>query len=385
MKKFPWLYSLCILSIVGGTAATAWAGKPPIKSLRKARGALRSSSKVTLKNVDVSALATAPELLVEPLAVRPLTTPLVRPNTRLPRPPEQLVASFIDPSCVKGGNDIVSGLRKLWRSQDFYGNHQLFPIFIRQYYSQNFGILSPHLQDLFTKIGSLQNRDLEMQVIKRMRYLAMNKESISAALSSTNTKLSGSTLRVRYLADIYQLTAENFREELLVLSVEKAMNPDPERDFPIRHVNSSSEVKIGKKMYPVYMHDVSLDHMANLYRFLLNGKAKHQFITAMFDPVVGSLILFNHNKTLWLRISFHEYSSPEKLHIHLNEIQTVRFTNTYGTEKTEKVNFNLLIPLQAPADFPKSQARETLYQLLVTNPVKFFQGDDHVTVKIMSL
>ncbi|MBR4592231.1 MAG: hypothetical protein IKO35_03390, partial [Elusimicrobiaceae bacterium] len=241
----------------------------------------------------------------------------------------------------------------------------------------------PHLQTLFNEVGALNDRRLEVRVIKRLQYLALNKINLIEKLfpESSYETLSSKTTRLRYLKNLNQLTAENFQEDQLVLSIEKQMSLNPKHDFPIRHVSGQAMVEVGNKYYPVYQHDISLNFMGNLYRFLLSGTKRHEPITVVFDSEGESLALFNKNKKLWLRITSHEYAVPNRLHVHLNELRTVEFINTYGVEKTEQVNLNLSIPLQAPAHLPKHQIKKYLYQLLIENPVKHFQGDAHATVE----
>lgn len=331
-----------------------------------------------------SRLASKIEYVVEHASNSPLT---VAPKgnsakTRLPRPPENLVSSLIEEDLTRQGNHILNTLHHIWRLQDRYGNHNLFSIFIRQYYSLNFGVVSPHLQTLFNKLGALENRDLELRVTKRLRYLAQNKDLLAQALLEDDiAKLPTKAFRVRYLTDIGQLSAENFREENLVLSIERRMSPNPDKDFPIRHVSGHALVPIHQDAYSVYGFNAPLDQITSLYRFLLNGKKKGQQMTVIFDEKGKSMAIFNHDKSLWLRISPHEYSSPQRLHIHLNELRPVTFTNTYGVEKQERVNFNLSVPLSVPEDLPSYGVQDFLYKKLIANPVKFFKGDDHVKVE----
>lgn len=269
----------------------------------------------------------------------------------------------------------------MWRLEERGTETSLFPIFIRQYYGQHFGVVSPHLQKLFHKIGSLQDHEIQTRIIKRLRYLVQNKHALALAALPTNTPtiLPAKLFRVRYLADINTLTAENFAEDMLVLSIERRMSPQPEKDLPLRHITGNSVVKIKNQLFPVYQFNAPLDTLPNLYRFLLNGKKKQPF-TVVFDEEGQSMALFNHDHTVWIRISPHEYSSPERLHIHVNELRDVSFTNSHGVETWERVNINLSVPIATPADLPKYKVQEFLYHKLIVNPVKFFKGDNLATI-----
>ena len=295
--------------------------------------------------------------------------------------PEKLVSRILGNYNPKSNDDILTALGHLWRLEERGAETSLFPIFIRQYYSQHFGVVSPHLQKLFHKVGTLQDQELQVRLSKRLRYLVQNKHTLALAAlpANTPTVLPAKLFRVRYLADINTLTAENFAEDMLVLSIERKMSPHPEKDLPLRHITGNSIIKIKNQLFPVYQFNAPIDTLPNLYRFLLNGKKKQPF-TVVFDEEGQSLALFNHDHTVWIRISPHEYSSPERLHIHVNELRDVSFTNTHGVETWERVNINLSIPLATPADLPKYKVQEFLYHKLIVNPVKFFKGDDLATI-----
>ncbi len=304
-----------------------------------------------------------------------------RAKKHLPRPPEQLITDILPDRSSTQAQDMLQSLDKLWALQDRHGNHNLSALFIQKYYSQHFGIVSQHLQKLFNKIASLNNRELERRVSKRIFYLAQNRDLLSlAALPQTTTTLSSKAFRLRYLSDIGALNETNFQESQLVLSIERKMSPDPQKDFPLRHVSGHAMITIGQQVYPIYQFNGPLENITMLYRFLLNGKKK-QPLTVVFDENSKSMAIYNHDRSVWLRISSHEYSFPERLHIHLNELRTVTFTNCYGVEKTERVNFNLSIPLAVPKNLPNHNVQDFLYQQLIVNPIKFFKGDDNVTIE----
>ena len=278
-------------------------------------------------------------------------------------------------------SSLLKVLPQLWNEQDLYRNNALFSEFITKYYSRNFGDLSPHLKTFFDRVSMLQDRELELQVTKRVSYLAQNKLLLALAALPDRPDLPERAFRLRYLSDISQLTAGNFRPEQLVLSMEWSMSPNLQKDLPLRHVNAAATVNIGKQTYPVYNYNGPLDYIALLYRYLINGNHKNRPLTVIFDETSRAMAIYNENRTFWLRLSSHEYSSPERLHMHLNEQRTVNFINIYGVERTETINCNLFIPLATPEDLPKHGVQEFLYQKLILNPIKSWKGNDHVTVE----
>jgi len=432
MRKNPFLYSLVLLLAAGVVPSSLYAQKIPKKFNARARNVARTkkvkapSVSASVPHVSPTTRFTAADLAL--LETQPWQSAalqgseILAPNqtsllgawedtplplvsaqaqrvirqaqedeaknmrTLIARQPDKLVASFIPKKPNPKAQDVLEGLSQLWTLQERYGNHGLFAIFIRQYYAQHFGAVSPHLQMLFSKIAAQQDRGLEIRAVTRLHYLVQNKEALAqAALPAISDTLPDKAFRVRYLSDIGKLTANNFRENQMVLSIERRMSPAPEKDFPIRHVTGQAVVTIKHNVYPVYEFAAPLDQITSLYRFLLCGNKKGQAIHVVFDEQSHAMALFNEDHSLWLRISSHEYSNPQRLHLHLNELRPVRFTNSFGVESSERVNFNLSVPLAPPDNLPKHNVQDFLYRKLVANPVKYFKGDDHVTIERRSI
>ena len=302
----------------------------------------------------------------------------------MPRSPVQMVKSILDSECTAKRDDVENALEKMWRLQDRYGDHDLFAVFARQYYSKNFGAVSPHLHVLFKRVGSLHNRDMELQFIKRLQFLSQNKFVLSHAVfaDKPHLMLPKKSFRVRYLSNIGKLTADNFSEGQLVLSIERSMSPNPMEDFPIRHVNGRSVVKIDEKVYPVYGFTAPIGgDIASLYTYLLYDKNIRKPLTAVYDKKGQALALYNDDKTLWLRVSPHEYAEPENLHLHLNELRSVEFTAKNGALFNERVNLNLSIPLSTPAGAPIVSGKDFFFNQLIYKPVELFKKDPNITVK----
>ncbi len=380
-KHFPAVWCLLFAVVF---SIPLWAQKSPKKiwqALRAPKNALvrEAISDKIVREVSVIKNVPTPNAvqLIEEKTLDPA------PQLRLPGQPEQIVASLFVNRPLKQNNQIRRALDKLWALQDIYGDHHLFPIFIRQYYVQNFGIVSPHLQWLFNKVDELQDRDLQARLLGRMLYLVRNKELLAQEVLQPGVlnKLTQKSFRLRYLSDISQITPENFDPNQLVLSIERHMDPNPRKDFPIRHVDSKSMLALPQGNYAVYNYHGPLEEISALYRFLLNGKSKRAPFTVVFDEAGKSMAIYNEDKSLWLRVSSHEYTFPKRLHVHLNALTRVDFVNAYGVEATDRVNLNLSIPLAEPKALPSKGVQQFLYEQLIVKPVEIFENDERVTLE----
>lgn len=291
---------------------------------------------------------------------------------RLPFDPAKKVEQLLDENASP-----VDALKALWRLEDLYHGKHFFKVFSTAYYKRNFTVITPHLRELFAKTEQLGNRDLEIRLIKRMRFLSENRDNFRAAFAPDSFKAG---IRMRYVKDIGRLTPEGFNARDLAFSFERKMNPMQPR-AAVRHVNAHSQFPVGKNFYPVYEFGGPPEYLPNLYRYLVNGKNLRADITMIFDPNARSLAVYNNDKSLWLRITPHEYASPQRLHIHLNEMRTGSVTSNLGLSAQETVHFNLSIPLAEPQQLPKDvKPEDYLYEQFVLRPVKHFRGDAHVTI-----
>ncbi len=276
-------------------------------------------------------------------------------------------------------------LPQVWQLQDVYGNRNMFGLLALRFYTRNFGVVTPHLHKLFKQIAHLNDHSVETRFIARMRFLANNQKHILQEI--TSQKIPQINIRMRYTEDVDKITVENFNAQKLVLSVEKHMSPSAEKDFPVRYVAGHSTFGNHSGIYAVYQYAGPIDLIPNLYRYLLNGTHKRVPLTLVFDEEAKSLAMYNTDKTLWLRVTPHEYENPDKLHIHLNEQRTVSFTDADGKPRTTLVNINLSIPLLPPDNLPSrpEAAQQFLYEKLVLHPVKNLQGDKNVTIERRSI
>ncbi len=294
-------------------------------------------------------------------------------SRRMPMSPHQHIKELL-----KGNKNPTEALRQWWNLTDKYHKPNMFEAFASTYYKKHFYILTPHLTQLFKRVEMQNNRDLELRFLKRLRFLAENRTQFQKAFSPNAHQ---ATLRVRFTNDISRLTAKNFNAKDLVFSVEKFLTPKHPK-HGIRHVNLNSTFTVGNgQEFAVYNYSGPLEFLPHLYRYLINGE-KHlrDPITVVFDAKAKAIAIYNKDKSLRLRITTHEYSRPEKLHLHLNETRTGTIVNQQGQEVEETVNFNLSIPIAKPEKLPNHKRDEYLYKQFIQNPLNFFRGDKRVTI-----
>ena len=271
----------------------------------------------------------------------------------------------------------VAALKAVWEVEDQYTNKKFFAYFAARYYRENFPTLTPHLRELFKKADQENSRTLEISIIKRIAFIIENRSRFRAFFAPNIPK---SGLRLRYTKDIGKMTAASFNAKNLVLSFERKMNPG-QFNASIRHVRAKSMFPVGEKaLYPVYRYNGPLDYMPNLYRYLINGNHPKNLMTILFDKDARSMAIYNEDRTLWLRITPHEYSVAGNLHIHLNESRQAVITTASGQEVKETVNFNLFIPLEKPAGLPAHHQNEFLYENMILKPLRSFRGNAHVKI-----
>lgn len=271
----------------------------------------------------------------------------------------------------------VPALQALWRLRKFYQNRPLFSFLATAYYKQHFVSLTPHLREFFKNVERLDDYKLQYRIFRRMEFIIKNQEMFRTHFAP-HIPVSG--MRLRYTKNIARLTPENYAPHSLVLSFEQRLDPQHPK-AAIRHVTARSSFQVGKKaFYHVYRYNGPLEFLPNLYVFLLNGDHSKSHITIVVDKEARSMAVYNEDRTLWLRITPHEYASPDNLHLHLNEIRTAQLYGKEGRPVKETVNFNLFIPLARPSHLPAQNQQDYLYEMMIVKPLRYFQGNAHVTI-----
>lgn len=376
--KRPTLLRLaaCFLPLLGSVSAPA-------------QKAVKNISKQTLKAGERAALSLQKELNASVHAARTAARTECIARKHRPQNGKSLNPPPLNIDKIKEilrlTPDPSQALPLVWELQDAYGNRGLFNQLAMRVYTQNFGLVTPHLNKLFKKISFLNHRPTEARFVARMHFLAENQERIIREM--TTQAIPKINIRMRYTSDVDKLTRHNFDANKLVLSIEKPMHPGPEKDFPVRHINGGTSFSVPTGEYAIYQYAGPIDLLPMMYRYLLNGSRRNSPITIVFDEPAQSLAMYNEDQTLWLRVTPHEYENINKLHIHLNEQRGVSFTDVNGKRQTAAVNVNLSIPILPPDNLPadKTLARQFLYEKMVLNPIKNLQGSMHVKIERRSI
>lgn len=287
-------------------------------------------------------------------------------------------AQYVEHLANRNPNPMKS-LKEVWGLQQKYEDNFLFEHFVRSYYNRYFFVLTPHLKELFHKVAFLNKPNMQRELVNRIYFMAQNKAAFRDAFAPNCPK---KNIRLRYLHDISKIQSEGFIADMLVFSFERKMSPG-QKDAVIRHVHAGSVFQAGKKSFSVYEFDGDLIYLPFLYLYLVTGYSNARVnnpVTVYFNKKDRSLGIYNHDKSLWLRITPHEYKFPEKIHLHLNETQTATIHTKKQVLEGETVNFNLSIPLARPKNLPKHRRDEFLYQSFVLNPVQVFRTIPNVKV-----
>lgn len=274
----------------------------------------------------------------------------------------------------------LKALRIMWQNQADRYYRSLFPFLAAAYSKQQFPNFSPHMREFLYKAGTFQDKDLESKILQRLMFLSANKEHFHQILSP-NTPESG--MRLYYLNDIVHLTPQNFSPSNLVLSFERKLSPK-QPNTAIRHINLTTKFHpVENFTYPVYQYAGPWGFLPDLYNFMVNGPGPQKKLMIWFDKESRSLAIYNEDRSVWLRITPHEYENANNIHLHLNEKRTVHLTSISGRPVTENVVLNLSVPLGLGKrqDVPATGQEGFLYKQLVLNPLKYFRGKDYVTIQ----
>ena len=265
-------------------------------------------------------------------------------------------------------DDVIAALydmRKMRRKRGDDANPDYFQLFATIYYKKHLKTLTPHMYEFFGRIAKAHSNSLEKDVILRMQELFAQKET----LLKSGLGIKAERLRLRYLKNISRTNDLTFGPDELIFAYEQKVSALPP-NFAIRHVTSNMQIYIGRQRIPLWMYNYDISYITELYKQLLNKDGSADGITVVFDKESKQLALYSPDKQVWIRVTQHEYASPEKLHIHLNEVRHIKCQAPDGTQFDGRVMFNVSIPIFSQA------ARESfggkyynLYQKMVQIPV----------------
>lgn len=260
-------------------------------------------------------------------------------------------------------------------------NPDYFQQFATIYYKDNLRTLTPHMYQFFGQVAKARSPRLEKEVLGRMKELFALESDLMAQVfpGGQDTRL-----RLRYLKNLESVNGEAFDPKALIFSYEQKLT-DSYNMVSIRHIKPNSVLRIGRNKYPVANFNGNLDDILELYKFLLDKKSSPEGITAIFDPKTKQMALYSKDKSVWLRVTPHEYSALNRLHIHINEIKTVNLV-TNGHPSPQQVMFNFFVPISpASGSGLRHWKAEDFYQKMVLAPVEELKKTPGVNVIIGSI
>ena len=234
---------------------------------------------------------------------------------------------------------------------------------------------TPHTRALFDRVAAQRNPEFEQRFLDRLALLAHVKDQVAAAFSK---KLDSTQIRIRYIHDLDFLTAENFHPEDLLISVEQKMSPSLKRNL-FSYLTGETKIKINHQPYRIFNFKGPLNKIEELYQFLVLGKSRSKQMYLTIDHPRRALFLYNADKSIWLRVTPHEFSYIKKLHLHVHT--ALPFTIKVGDLFIkDRVLLNLSIPVATPKELPDGPRDEVLYNLFVGDPAERLRQLPGVTV-----
>lgn len=260
-------------------------------------------------------------------------------------------------------------------------NPDYFQQFATIYYKDNLRTLTPHMYQFFGQVAKARSPRLEKEVLGRMKELFALEGDLMAQVfpGGQDTRL-----RLRYLKNLESVNGEAFDPKALIFSYEQKLT-DSYNMVSIRHIKPNSVLRIGRNKYPVANFNGNLDDILELYKFLLDKKSSPEGLTVIFDPKTKQMALYSKDKNVWLRVTPHEYSALNRLHIHINEIKTVNLV-TNGHPSPQQVMFNFFVPISPESGSGlRHWKAEDFYQKMVLAPVEELKKTPGVNVIIGSI
>ena len=255
-------------------------------------------------------------------------------------------------------------------------NPDFFQQFATLYYKENLHTLTPHMYQFFGQVGRARSPRLEKEVLGRIKELLALKKELMAQVFPGGQE---SRLRLRYLKNLESVNGEAFDPKALIFSYEQKLT-DSYNAVSIRHIKPNSVLRIGRNKYPVADFNGSLDDILELYKFLLDKKSAPEGITALFDPKTKQLALYSKDKKVWLRVTPHEYSSLNRLHLHVNEIKNITLV-VNGHHTPQSVMFNVFVPISPMFGNSMRHGKEAdFYQKMILAPVEALKNTPGVNV-----
>lgn len=259
----------------------------------------------------------------------------------------------------------------LQQYQQKYGYADFFERFISLYYEHHFGRPTPNMSAFFAKVNACKNPAFQKAVALRLEELAHNKQKFISQLWQGETL---PFVRVVYLPELADLSAQSFRPQDLVYSCE--INVAPGGFIPLGSGNEVSTFMLEGTPWHIAGFSAGLEYLPELYRFLITNGEYNAALNVIWDRSSQSLLVSSLDNTRQLRVSRHEYHIPHRLHLHLQYLAPMSFTNTEGKTVAENSLLNISFPIENEASNPRVAPKDWF----ITYPVQKFLKDPNVNV-----
>lgn len=279
---------------------------------------------------------------------------------------------------VQRHNNMNSALMDLRRLENRYGEQDFFHLFAVNYYRKVLHGLTPSFYDFLQQISLLGDKQIQTSVVARMQFLFSHQNNFKAVLARTAPVTGNWSL---YWMPMFSPGQKvTFTPNRLVFSYERSLYPD-RTDVTLDHIRADSKIRInGKNVRAVYFQE-DLSYLPQFYRQLLYKTPEGRPLFVAVDIPNRLMIVFNDTKNKWVRISKHEFSDPQDLHIHLNRVKTIYFKTGKEKEHYDKMLMNVRIPIQSRPDLTP----EELEDIFFTQTIRRFEQMPNVYISYQPL
>lgn len=260
---------------------------------------------------------------------------------------------------VQRHNNMNSALVDLFRLEKTYGQQDFFHMFAAAYYNKVFGPMAPSFYDLLKNISITGDRNLQTLAVTRMQFLFSHKKDFMSILQREPSITRGSW-RLQWLPLLSAPKSNQFNPNRIVLAYERTMQPS-RQDVTMEHITPTSYVRIDGKNTRVLYFQEDLKYLPELYKRLLYNKDKGQPLFVAVDKPNRVMFVFNDTRTKWIRISQHEFSDPDNLHLHINRLKRIYFKTAKDHEHYDNMVINVTLPLKSREDLTPEELEDIFF------------------------
>lgn len=279
---------------------------------------------------------------------------------------------------VQRHNNMNSALMDLRRLENRYGEQDFFHLFAVNYYRKVLHGLTPSFYDFLQQISLLGDKQIQTSVVARMQFLFSHQNNFKAILARTAPVTGNWSLY--WMPQFTPGQKVTFNPNRLVFSYERSLYPD-RTDVTLDHIRADSKIRINGKNTRVVYFQEDLSFLPQFYRQLLYKTPEGRPLFVAVDIPNRLMIVFNDTKNKWVRISKHEFSDPQDLHIHLNRVKNIYFKTGKEKEHYDKMLMNVRIPIQSRPDLTP----EELEDIFFTQTIRRFEQMPNVYISYQPL